>query len=152
MKNLILQISFLFPYKRICNFSILSFLRLVSIPQICRGAALPTNTPGIPCIFDPHGRAGICGDWLLGSSLEAAALSGIALANHASTFYPFFSPLLPFLISPFYHSQFTKIKVVCNHMSTHTVHVFAVPSQLYWFVFTLLLFYVCVHIVFMIIT
>ncbi|CAL5330502.1 unnamed protein product [Camellia sinensis] len=48
------------------------------------GAALPTNTPGIPCIFDPHGRAGICGDWLLGSSLEAAAISGIALANHAS--------------------------------------------------------------------
>ena len=31
-----------------------------------RGAALPTNTPGIPCIFDPQGRAGICGDWLLG--------------------------------------------------------------------------------------
>ncbi|KAL6989457.1 hypothetical protein U1Q18_015206 [Sarracenia purpurea var. burkii] len=46
------------------------------------GAALPTNTPGVPCIFDPYGRAGICGDWLLGSSLEAAALSGIALANH----------------------------------------------------------------------
>lgn len=50
----------------------------------CRGAALPTNTPGIPCIFDPHGRAGICGDWLLGSSLESAALSGMALANHVS--------------------------------------------------------------------
>lgn len=49
-----------------------------------RGAALPTNTPGIPCIFDPHGRAGICGDWLLGSSLESAALSGIALADHVS--------------------------------------------------------------------
>ncbi|KAG8363767.1 hypothetical protein BUALT_Bualt19G0056600 [Buddleja alternifolia] len=48
------------------------------------GAALPTNSPGIPCIFDPHGRAGVCGDWLLGSSLEASALSGIALANHAS--------------------------------------------------------------------
>ncbi|KAK2968099.1 hypothetical protein RJ640_000072 [Escallonia rubra] len=47
------------------------------------GAALPTNTPGIPCIFDPHGRTGICGDWLLGSSLEAAALSGTALANQA---------------------------------------------------------------------
>ncbi|XP_050223733.1 uncharacterized protein LOC126673578 [Mercurialis annua] len=46
------------------------------------GAALPTNTPGVPCIFDPHGRAGICGDWLLGSNLESAALSGIALANH----------------------------------------------------------------------
>jgi len=50
----------------------------------CRGAALPTNTPGIPCIFDPHGRAGICGDWLLGSNLESAALSGMALANHVS--------------------------------------------------------------------
>lgn len=49
---------------------------------MCRGAALPTNTPSIPCIFDPHGRAGICGDWLLGSSLECAALSGMALANH----------------------------------------------------------------------
>lgn len=48
---------------------------------LCRGAALPTNTPGIPCIFDPRGRAGICGDWLLGSSLEAAALSGMALAD-----------------------------------------------------------------------
>ncbi|KAF3452312.1 hypothetical protein FNV43_RR02745 [Rhamnella rubrinervis] len=46
------------------------------------GAALPTNTPGIPCIFDPHGRAGICGDWLLGSNLESAALSGMALADH----------------------------------------------------------------------
>ncbi|GFP79147.1 hypothetical protein PHJA_000058200 [Phtheirospermum japonicum] len=50
------------------------------------GAALPTNSPGVPCIFDPHGRAGICGDWLLGSSLEAAALSGMALANHANEF------------------------------------------------------------------
>ncbi|XP_058105514.1 uncharacterized protein LOC131248993 isoform X1 [Magnolia sinica] len=50
------------------------------------GAALPTNTPNIPCIFDPHGRAGICGDWLLGSSLEAAALSGMALANHIADY------------------------------------------------------------------
>ncbi|KAL8159595.1 hypothetical protein V2J09_001132 [Rumex salicifolius] len=47
------------------------------------GAALPTNTPGVPCIFDPQGRAGICGDWLLGSSLEAAAISGIAMANQS---------------------------------------------------------------------
>ena len=51
---------------------------------IFRGAALPTNTPDVPCIFDPHGRAGICGDWLLGSSLEAAVLSGISLAEHVS--------------------------------------------------------------------
>lgn len=52
------------------------------LPFFFRGAALPTNTPGVPCIFDPHGRAGICGDWLLGSSVEAAALSGMSLANH----------------------------------------------------------------------
>ncbi|GAY56011.1 hypothetical protein CUMW_168530 [Citrus unshiu] len=51
-----------------------------------RGAALPTNTPSIPCIFDPHGRAGICGDWLLGSSVESAALSGMALANHIADY------------------------------------------------------------------
>ncbi|XAR63590.1 hypothetical protein NMG60_11023580 [Bertholletia excelsa] len=51
------------------------------------GAALPTNSPGIPCIFDPYGRAGICGDWLLGSSLEAAALSGMALASHIADYF-----------------------------------------------------------------
>ncbi|KDO41680.1 hypothetical protein CISIN_1g0437172mg, partial [Citrus sinensis] len=50
------------------------------------GAALPTNTPSIPCIFDPHGRAGICGNWLLGSSVESAALSGMALANHIADY------------------------------------------------------------------
>ncbi|XP_010524948.1 PREDICTED: uncharacterized protein LOC104802845 isoform X2 [Tarenaya hassleriana] len=50
------------------------------------GAALPKNAPGTPCIFDPKGRAGICGDWLLGSNLESAALSGIALANHIADF------------------------------------------------------------------
>ncbi|XP_071728706.1 uncharacterized protein [Rutidosis leptorrhynchoides] len=50
------------------------------------GAALPTNTPGIPCIFDPLGRAGICGDWLLGSNIEAAALSGISLGNHTADY------------------------------------------------------------------
>ncbi|KAG9452573.1 hypothetical protein H6P81_005477 [Aristolochia fimbriata] len=50
------------------------------------GAALPTNTPRVPCIFDPHGRAGICGDWLLGSSIEAAALSGMALADHIADY------------------------------------------------------------------
>ncbi|XP_027350395.1 uncharacterized protein LOC113861635 isoform X1 [Abrus precatorius] len=51
------------------------------------GAALPTNTPGIPCIFDPFGRAGICGDWLLGSNIEAAVLSGMALANHIADYF-----------------------------------------------------------------
>ncbi|XP_068635546.1 uncharacterized protein [Aristolochia californica] len=50
------------------------------------GAALPTNTPRVPCIFDPLGRAGICGDWLLGSNLEAAALSGMALADHIADY------------------------------------------------------------------
>lgn len=58
-----------------------------------RGAALPTNTPGIPCIFDPHGRAGICGDWLLGSSVEAGAISGLSLANHVSAL-SFYSTLV----------------------------------------------------------
>ncbi|XP_064975746.1 uncharacterized protein LOC135618631 isoform X2 [Musa acuminata AAA Group] len=51
------------------------------------GAALPTNSPEIPCIFDPNGRAGICGDWLLGSSVEAAALSGMSLAHHMADYF-----------------------------------------------------------------
>lgn len=51
------------------------------------GAALPTNSPGIPCIFDSQGRAGICGDWLLGSSLEAAAISGMAMADHIADYF-----------------------------------------------------------------
>ncbi|KAI5060223.1 hypothetical protein GOP47_0025135 [Adiantum capillus-veneris] len=50
------------------------------------GAANPVNSPHVPCIFDAHGRVGICGDWLLGSNLEAAALSGMAMANHISAF------------------------------------------------------------------
>lgn len=59
---------------------------ILSISGSCRGAALPTNTPGIPCIFDPYGRAGICGDWLLGSNLESAAISGMALGNHIADY------------------------------------------------------------------
>ncbi|ONM01821.1 FAD/NAD(P)-binding oxidoreductase family protein [Zea mays] len=51
------------------------------------GAALPMNTPGVPCIFDPLGRAGICGDWLTGSSIEAAVLSGMSLANHIADYF-----------------------------------------------------------------
>uniref|UniRef100_A0A0D9Y147 Amine oxidase domain-containing protein n=1 Tax=Leersia perrieri TaxID=77586 RepID=A0A0D9Y147_9ORYZ len=51
------------------------------------GAALPMNTPGVPCIFDPLGRAGICGDWLTGSSIEAAVLSGMTLANHVADYF-----------------------------------------------------------------
>lgn len=50
------------------------------------GAGNPINTPNIPCIFDAYGRVGICGDWLLGSNLEAAALSGMAMANQISAF------------------------------------------------------------------
>jgi hypothetical protein len=42
------------------------------------------NTPGVPCIFDPQGRAGICGDWLTGSSIEAAVLSGMSLGDHVN--------------------------------------------------------------------
>lgn len=51
------------------------------------------NTPGVSCIFDPLGRAGICGDWLTGLSIEAAVLSGTSLANHVRFIYPllFFS-------------------------------------------------------------
>ncbi|KMT13438.1 hypothetical protein BVRB_4g083930 isoform A [Beta vulgaris subsp. vulgaris] len=51
------------------------------------GAALPNNIPGTPCIFDPQGRAGICGDWLLGSSLESAALSGMSMASHIADYF-----------------------------------------------------------------
>ncbi|KAH7675117.1 Renalase protein [Dioscorea alata] len=51
------------------------------------GAALPTNTPATPFIFDPQGRGGICGDWLLGSSVESAALSGMGLANHIADYF-----------------------------------------------------------------
>jgi predicted NAD/FAD-dependent oxidoreductase len=45
------------------------------------GAALPTNTPGVSCIFDGRSRVGICGDWVTGASMQAAALSGISMAR-----------------------------------------------------------------------
>jgi hypothetical protein len=45
------------------------------------GAALPTNSPGVECVVDPHARVGICGDWLTGSSLQDAVRSGTTLAN-----------------------------------------------------------------------
>lgn len=46
------------------------------------GAALPLNSPNVPCIWDPHGRVGVCGDWVAGGgSMQAAALSGRALAE-----------------------------------------------------------------------
>ncbi|KAI8462978.1 MAG: hypothetical protein J3K34DRAFT_527354 [Monoraphidium minutum] len=53
------------------------------------GAALPTNALAAPCILDPAARFGVCGDWLAppggaaaaAASLQAAALSGLALAE-----------------------------------------------------------------------
>ncbi|PRW18398.1 hypothetical protein C2E21_9262 [Chlorella sorokiniana] len=46
------------------------------------GAALPLNSPRVPCIWDPVGRAGVCGDWVAdGGSMQAAALSGKAMAE-----------------------------------------------------------------------
>jgi predicted NAD/FAD-dependent oxidoreductase len=45
------------------------------------GAALPTNTPRVPCIFDGAARVGMCGDWLLGADMQCAALSGQATAD-----------------------------------------------------------------------
>ncbi|ESR37242.1 hypothetical protein CICLE_v10029972mg [Citrus x clementina] len=54
-----------------------------SAPQLTENE---TRFHSIPCIFDPHGRAGTCGDWLLGSSVESAALSGMALANHIADY------------------------------------------------------------------
>lgn len=83
-----------FSYSCSWNFCI-RLLRIYRYSMLgsLRGAALPTNTPGIPCIFDPHGRAGICGDWLLGSSVEAAAISGSSLANHVSAI-SFYSTLV----------------------------------------------------------
>lgn len=79
--------------KCLCNFQ-MSYISYLVCCLICRGAALPTKTPGIPCIFDPLGRAGICGDWLLGSNLESAALSGISLANHVSASANFWAFLI----------------------------------------------------------
>ncbi|WIA18940.1 hypothetical protein OEZ85_003609 [Tetradesmus obliquus] len=45
------------------------------------GAALPTNTPNVPCILDAQARVGVCGDWLTGASLQSAVLSGWVLAD-----------------------------------------------------------------------
>lgn len=79
-------------------------------PRVCY-AALPVNTPGVECILDPQSRVGVVGggcillphaacrlceythallstcttahaaDWLQGSSMQDAAVSGIALAG-----------------------------------------------------------------------
>jgi hypothetical protein len=46
------------------------------------GAALPLNSPRIPCIWDGVGRVGVVGDWVAGGGcLENAFLSGLALAQ-----------------------------------------------------------------------
>ncbi len=46
------------------------------------GAALPINTPNVGCIWDTAGRVGVAGDWVNGGgSMEAAALSGLAMAE-----------------------------------------------------------------------
>lgn len=45
------------------------------------GAALPLNSPKVPCILDPAARVGVCGDWLTGASIQSAWLSGRALAD-----------------------------------------------------------------------
>lgn len=44
-------------------------------------AALPLNSPNVECILDPKSRVGVAGDWLSGSSMEAASVSGISLAR-----------------------------------------------------------------------
>ncbi len=45
------------------------------------GAALPTNTPRVPAIFDAAARVAMCGDWLTGASMQDAAQSGAAAAD-----------------------------------------------------------------------
>lgn len=46
------------------------------------GAALPINTPRVPCIWDAERRVGVAGDWVSGGgSMQSAALSGAAMAE-----------------------------------------------------------------------
>lgn len=46
-------------------------VRVNSCRCLCRvqlwGAALPLNSPKVPCILDPAARVGVCGDWLTGA-------------------------------------------------------------------------------------
>lgn len=62
-----------------------AFLVSLSLSHLYRvqlwGAALPLNSPKVPCILDPAARVGVCGDWLTGASIQSAWLSGQALAN-----------------------------------------------------------------------
>lgn len=39
---------------------------------------------GVFCIFDLVVRVGICGDWLLGFSLEVVVLSGMVFVEYVS--------------------------------------------------------------------
>ncbi|KAK3277739.1 hypothetical protein CYMTET_14273 [Cymbomonas tetramitiformis] len=45
------------------------------------GAGAPLNSPGVEYIFDSNARIGMCGDWLLEPSVEAACTSGHAMAE-----------------------------------------------------------------------
>ncbi|CAI7883397.1 unnamed protein product, partial [Closterium sp. NIES-54] len=57
------------------------------------GAALPLNAPttaaggGVECIMDASTRVGLCGDWLLAPSIQAAAVSGLAMADKIAAFH-----------------------------------------------------------------
>lgn len=46
--------------------------------------ALVERPLGEPCMWDPVSRLGLCGDWCLGPRVEAAFLSGLALAESVS--------------------------------------------------------------------
>jgi renalase len=43
--------------------------------------ALHCETPGEDCLWDCVERLGACGDWCVGGRVEAAFLSGVALAG-----------------------------------------------------------------------
>ncbi|CAI5458444.1 unnamed protein product [Closterium sp. Yama58-4] len=57
------------------------------------GAALPLNAPttaaggGVECIMDASTRVGLCSDWLLAPSVQAAAISGLAMADKIAAFH-----------------------------------------------------------------
>ncbi|GIL48091.1 hypothetical protein Vafri_4787 [Volvox africanus] len=74
------------------------------------GAALPLNTPGLPYILDPDSRVGVCGDWLMGGSLQAAAVSGISLARKIAGLRGKSGPeqLAPFRLG--LNTQFTPLR------------------------------------------
>ncbi|KAG1676559.1 hypothetical protein FOA52_000102 [Chlamydomonas sp. UWO 241] len=45
------------------------------------GAAVPLNSPQVPCILDPLARVAVAGDWVAGRNVQAGALSGLATAR-----------------------------------------------------------------------